>query len=468
MGLRDYLSKAGERIFSPSKTESVSNSGFGGAINDMYASMSFNSMSDFIQFYKSEAFKIAYTQMDAFTCYNLAYSNSWISAVINAIARPMSSADIVGVAKDPEKPNDLEIDYINELFKDPNPYDTSEQFRYDLAMDLLSTGNYFIEVAYNQYGFPVSLYRHYPYMVSQRKDGRYVHKNGYVFEDGEIIHVKLFNPFDDKRGMSPLVPVVAAIMLDSNIINHNMKYYENNQLKGILSVDKEMGFERGRQEVENIQEQISQMKKRGEEGHLAAFGVGFQAISSTNRDMMTPEMEKSVRERILAVYGVPPSKIALIETGSIGGGVGETQADTLNDTLDFWAKIGFIGPFNKHLLPLAKVQDTLVDFTNLTKKDDMKEAQLQKQWIDSYSSTINEIRALQGKDPYDIDIANEPLVPNNLVPLSSLLVEPEPEVQPKAPLPEPKPIDEEDPEEDVEQFMKEYKKLLKSNGLVKE
>ncbi len=411
------LINAGKRLFAPSKANEGGNGS--GGVGVAFGGMQFNSIADFINYYKSEAFKVAYSQMDAFTCYNLAFSNSWISSVINAIARPISTAELIGIPKDPENPDDFEIQYINELFADPNPNDTAEEFRYDLAVDLLATGNAYIEVAYNQFGFPVSLYRHYPYMIT-KKNGVYYHRNGYQFKEGEIIHIKLFNPFSENVGMSPFVPVVAAIMLDSSIMANNMKYFENNQLKGILSVDNKLNYQEGRKEVEAIQEQIKEMRQKGQEGHLAAFGVSFQTISSTNKEMMTPELEQSVRKRILAIYGVPPSKVSLSETGSIGGNVEETQADTMNDTLEFWARMCFIGPIQKHFMPMAAVENTKVDFTGLTKKDEIKEATLQKQWIDSYTKTINEIRGLRGEEPFDDPAADEPLVPGNLVPLSSL------------------------------------------------
>jgi len=378
----------------------------------------FQSLQDFLNYYKKDAFTIAYGQMDPLTCYTLAYSNPWITAVVNAITRPIASSkpsaapSSEGVDVDP-----VEEDYIEGLISRPNEGMDFGSFMGAVMRDLLITGNAFIEVAYNNFGVPGNLYHHPPYVIKVDDDG-YVHRNGYRFKEGELVHIRLPNPFDPYWGLSPLVSLVASLMLDMNILMNNLKYFSNSQLKGILSIDKSIDYMSAEKEVERIQQTIKNMRETGDEGHLVAFGVTFQSLASTNKDMMTPEVEKSIRDKILAVYGVPPSKVCLTETSTMSAGGGEAHAETMNETLTYWASAGFIDPINSTITRWAGLKTVKLSLRGLTHKDELAMARVHREWIRSSFATINEVRDAEGLPPIDSPVANEPLLPLNVAPMS--------------------------------------------------
>lgn len=388
--------------------------GFGGGIPPLQ----FNSISSFLDYYKKDAFSMAYSQMDPLTCYSLAYSNPWITAVVNAITRPIASSTPYAASTTQDGTvNPAEEEYLVNLITQPNETTDGGEFLTTIMKDLLITGNAYIEVAYNGYGVPGNLYPHPPYMI-KIEEGRYIHKTGYQFKDGELIHIKLPNPFDPTIGLSPLVPLVASLMLDRNILLNNLKYFTNSQLKGILSIDKSVDYLAAEKEVKRIQDTIQDMQTRGEEGHLVAFGVTFQSLASTNRDMMTPDVEKSIRDRILAVYGVPPSKICLIEAGNIGAGSGEAQSETMNETLQYWASSGVIKPINQTVVRWAGLETVELGLRGITHKNELMMARVHREWIRSSIASINEVRDEEGLPPLDSPVADMPLVPLNVAPIS--------------------------------------------------
>jgi hypothetical protein len=161
------------------------------------------------------------------------------------------------------------------------------------------------------------------------------------------------------------------------------------------------------------------MNEKGEEGHLVTFGAAFQAISSTNKEMLTPEIERDINTRIISVYGVPPHKVGRIESGNIGSGTGDSQSEDMNETLTFWSKAGLLGSLKKDLIKFAGLRSTTITLTNLTKQDIRKQAEVNNINIRNGAYTWNDVREINGMSPYDDPMADEPFVPYNCIPLSS-------------------------------------------------
>ena len=431
------------RSFAPSKTTGIKsqNPDDFSLINVMgggyagTAPMTYSGINDYLKKSQKDTWRVAYDYLDPFSCYVLALSNDRIMSAITAIARPIASAEFVAAPRDPTKPNKIEMQILNQLFEDPNPsmatgYDynldtatnndqSSSMFQYACTLDMLCTGNNYIEQAYNQFGKPVALYRHPPYMIDI-KNGYYVHKNGYIFQREELIHNKYFNPFSNKIGMSPLVPIVGALMLDNAILDKNIKNFGNDALKGILTLDKDIGPEAAQSEITRIRKQIREMRERGEEGHLVTFAAAFQTISASNKDMMTPEIEKSILNRVIANYGVPPAEIMQIDSGNLGSGTGTSQKETLYETVRFWNKFSLLDSYKSHLTKYGGITDTSVDVKNLTLVDERKQMEINREYILAGVKDIDQVRISLGDTPYDEDWSRQPTIPSNRIPLSMI------------------------------------------------
>jgi hypothetical protein len=419
MNITQSISSAVKRVFAPSATKPGES--FGDAIGGLgFGGLGFTSISEFIDFYKSDAFKVAYFYMDPLSCYNLATASPLVMSAIGAITRPITSAEIIGMQKRKHDENLDEINTLNELMEEPNPNQDAEEFKDQALKCGLITGNIYYEVADNAFGYPASIYIHEPYNMKQPSPGVYEHRDGTKFKPGSIIHRKCWNPLSEYVGMSPLVPIVTAMMLDSTIVKNNLGYYDSNQLKGILNVDSSVPYSEAKDEFDRIGSSIKQMKKEGKEGHLIAYATTFQAITSNNKEMMTPDMMEELVKRIGGTYGVPPAKVMRIDSGNIGGGTGESQADTMNETNEFWANYLLVSPLKRYLVNAYDFKDTTLGITNLTKKDDLNLAKLNTEYMKNYSTTINEIRKSRGEERIDSEYADEPLVPQQYVPLSMM------------------------------------------------
>jgi len=409
----------GKRVFTP-RPSGVSQEDLLDALSN-FSNMSFDSLGDFMNYYKSDYFRAAYLGLDSMTCYQIAMTNPYISAAIDAIAMPIAAAPLVAVPNDPLRPDKGEIEYLNSLMREPNPYQSNFDFDLQLTKDVLTTGRWHVEIGYNESGYPAALYRVPPHHIKpeKTKSGRIVFVNtvkDYVYSETNLLNSFNPNPFSMFKGLSPIVSLFMRVLLDESLMEHNLSFYKNDSLKGIISLSDKLSAKAAETETQRMQEHIKEMKRKGETGHLVMYGANFQSISATNRDMLTPDIEKSNINAVAAVYHVPPAKIMQIDTGNIGAGTGESQDETMNETLLHWSMMN-LSPFNGKLLNLAGIKNTHLSYKNLTKKDEMRLVDLNEKKIMSGQVTINEVRVANGNVPYPFEYADQPLVKATYIPI---------------------------------------------------
>jgi SPP1 gp7 family putative phage head morphogenesis protein len=64
---------------------------------------------------------------------------------------------------------------------------------------------------------------------------------------------------------------------------------------------------------------------------LEGENVKYEPVGASIRDMEFGALRRFNRDEILAVYGVPPSMVSIIETGNIGSGSGESQQQNFRE-----------------------------------------------------------------------------------------------------------------------------------------
>ena len=92
----------------------------------------------------------------------------------------------------------------------------------------------------------------------------------------------------------------------------------------------------------------------------------------------------------------------------------------MNETLNFWGKKTILGGLNQNLLNYFGFNNTTYEFADLTKKDERRLAELDDINLKNGSTTLNRVLAKRGETLYDNPLADEPLIPAGLVPLSLL------------------------------------------------
>lgn len=171
-------------------------------------------------------------------------SNPAVSKCINLISSNLAVIPLKVLKNGKEiKKNDRDL--IVDLINKPNPYQNKVAFFESIAINLIISGEAFIEVIRDEDEMPLELNILRPDKVnlvfnSDMMPTRYEYFNGHkprVILSKNICHIKNFNPLSH-RGSSPMQSIMKIIDIYEAAIKHNYRLLENSgRPSGALVVD---------------------------------------------------------------------------------------------------------------------------------------------------------------------------------------------------------------------------------------
>lgn len=332
--------------------------------------------------------------IDANTLAKAYTSETWVYIAVNAIAQT-----IVGLPLKLEKRRQLTVSVDNELtgkpesvvqeqwvdasgeklfrkFTHPNPFCTKAEFYNLLLIDLLTAGEYFIyldsDEDLEEIAEAVSfddeepdspfgrlrravladtkvkgMYRLPPGLMTvvENDDGFGVcgymisgPEGKYVYHRAEIIHVKLPNPLDPNRGLSPLVAAYKPVLLDKFATDNMLRFWKSGaKLGGVIETGKALN-----------KEQISRFQRSFENNYtgknnqhrtlMLPPGMTYKPIEQNPATTALLEFSKSNRDAILGVYRVPPIKAGVLDNANYANARAQLKTffnDTIKPILTF-------------------------------------------------------------------------------------------------------------------------------------
>ena len=337
----------------------------------------------------------------------------WSSASIDTIARTCTAGGIevvyeTGVYGDPDSPEvPEEVKKIQELFKYVNPKDDIRQLMRGIITDLLIFGDSFTEVVWAM-GEPVALYPLDASTMTVLSDEHGVVK-GYVqktatnriakFKRNEVIHVKFDSPGDTLYGVSPtqknILPITSWLFTAA-LIKETMK--RGDPLRA--HVDWPLALPES--EMKRLQQQyaIRNLGARNIGNLFETKGGAIVNEMGTNQINNWLSTLQQRRDEILSGYGVPPSKVGVIEAGNLGGGTGTQQDKTF--------RVNTCGPIQEIVLEKFAfalmyqafgIKDWTLKFGVVDWRDDEVIELIRDQRIRNGSWTLNRARADIGEPP---------------------------------------------------------------------
>lgn len=174
-------------------------------------------------------------------------------------------------------------------------------------------------------------------------DKEYHYETGEVYNKGElsnekkandIIWLNNFTPKSALYGMPDIIPAIPAIIGDLNAAHYNISFFENYGVpsyaifitgdfdEGEVGSDGLTDFERSLQEhfktlIKNPHANlILPIKTSGSESKVE---VKFEKLNVDVKDSSFQVYREKNRDEILTAHGVPPYRIGIAETGSLGG-----------------------------------------------------------------------------------------------------------------------------------------------------
>lgn len=340
--------------------------------------------------------------------YLKAYRLPWVKACVSVIAYSVSNVlfDLV----DPAKEDDARVvptSPVLDLLAHPNPFQTRFQLFESLVTDLELTGNGFMSLeAMDGGGRPSELYRLRPDNVIVEPDphnrvGGYTYTvNGrhVSYKPEEVVHFQYPNPLDDLYGMGVIEAGEARFDSEMAMLEHERQFWRNGaKITGILQTDNQVDDTIFQRLKENIRQFF---QGSGYSTLMLEAGLKYQSVSDGPAKLGMLDMAIASRDMILAMFGVPPTKVGIIESANYKA----SAADEF-----FWDET--IDPkltrMEQDLSALVEIfhpgKGYVIEFNRRNFSDDQDMATIAKTMMDTRVFTINEIRAYQNKPPLEKD-----------------------------------------------------------------
>jgi len=189
----------------------------------------------------------------------------------------------------------------------PNPYMSLNDLHYNALVWYFYRGEYMVEIN-DESGFmylmPIN-----PSNMSRKTNSKdWTFDNGGVKRtilDENLIYVKMLNPDDNARGLSPVDVVKTDLLNEKASLDYNTAFFKNfGQISGFF-YDKE-----GKARNEDMERIVKQFKSTKVGTHKAyqalglPRGIRYEQMGQTMAEMQFLESRKDIRDRILAILGI--------------------------------------------------------------------------------------------------------------------------------------------------------------------
>ena len=353
----------------------------------------------------------ASTEADFTTLYRIYKQESWVRACVDIIKRA-SLANSWKIVANPrvENANETVKEQLETFFEYPNTEDSFDDILTDVIGDLETYGNAYIELVRNGKGEVQEIYNLDATTLKVKHDEHGVIL-GYIqqgdsgdkvkFEPDEVIHFKLAAKGSSIYGLSPLESLIRPVDTDLKAQIYIAKYYENFGAPKALFKFKNATPEQVRRNRLYLATQVAGVENAHK--NLVLEGdVEYTPLGTAMKDTETLKIREYLRDEILAVYGVPPSKISIIKTGQLGGNVDQGQDRTFKlETIIPLQRNVATKLTHKLIRGIFEIQDWSLSFGDVLEQDRKIEADIHGIYLTNKVLTIDEVREDLGREPLE-------------------------------------------------------------------
>lgn len=349
----------------------------------------------------------------------------WVYACINAKATDISSIELWMEEKKGDKWEKLSRHDAIDLLNDVNDYYTSSLLMFGTEAWLEIDGNSYWYVVRNGRGIPVEIWPLESSKISIVRGGTKLIK-GYVyhldngkdvpFDTEQILHLRRFNPKDRAKGMGTIEAAAVAIDTDRFAADYNKNFFYNSAMpSSAVETDQEL-----------TDEQYARVKRQWEAAHrgvanahktaILEGGLKWKSITASQKDMDYLEGRKFNRDEILAIFRTPKSIIGIVEDVNRANAEASEYVfakRVIKPDMQFIAD-----GLNEFYLPMFRLDQGRfrINFKDPVPQNEDMEIKKKESGISKGYYTINEVRAMEGKEP--IAGGDESYIAAGSIPLS--------------------------------------------------
>lgn len=338
----------------------------------------------------------------------------WVSSCVDTIARTVTAGGLQVVQdteddKEGAEPDDPpEVTRLKRLMKFVNPREDMIQLLRNVVTDLLLFGDAYLEVV-TLLGEPIALYTLDATTITILSDdhgevtGYHQDVDGVRtadFDPEQVIHFSLDAPRGGLYGVGPaqkvLLPATAWLFTMSTL-KECFRRGDPPRVHVDLGHYNDTDVQRWREQYI-----INNLGPKSVGTPVITTGGGSVQVLDPHKVADYLEALRTLRDEIVSGFGVPPSKVGIIETGNLGSGTGEAQDKTFRvNTIIPIASI-ILEKLNYHLLQVGfKVIDYLLKFAEIDFRDSKTVEDIRDMRLRNGSYTLNRYRDEIGEPPID-------------------------------------------------------------------
>lgn len=335
-----------------------------------------------------------------YSTYYKAGKNVWINACIQVFINEVRNLGFKITSPDESHQNVERVNYLTSLFDNPmglHSQDTYATHHSSMWGSLLLLGDSFCEVISDENfnGVPIG-FKHIPTELMhyyEETDQWGFINNGYRFESDELIHVKEPGIRGSVWGRSPIDVLAKDITLEILGRNFTKEILERKGLdpSGIIEFDSKLNDQAYNEEISRLRA----MAQGNRRGTMVLRGAKFNRVGITQEDMEYSELMDDIRDRVIATFGVPPTKVSIM-SNNLHEDTVKSQDKQFKKTFNGKAKL-FEDAFNKVLGRTAFRE--MFQYNELDIEDKLVRAQIENIRLLNGTLTINEVRASYGQSP---------------------------------------------------------------------
>ena len=310
-----------------------------------------------------------------------------------------------------------------DMMRNVNPYFNQFELKALTSLFLDSTGNAYWWVVKNQLGVPTYLWN-IPanWMKVVPSEEEFI--AGYImtvpgrgtrvpFPADEIIHFKFPSIFSLYYGCPPMYGAAYDVDLNKEVKTYGINFFMNNaQPSGVLQTENTLTKESYERLKLAWDLKYKGSKNAGKMAILEA-GLKYQKVGDSLKDMKLADTNREIRDSILAAFGVPASKLGLVE--DVNRANAEANDYTYQKETILPRLVLIEEKLNEKLMPMYDA-GLVCKFDNPVPEDKEFRLKEQREHIHTGYSSIDEERQNDGLDPLDLPETEVPLIPFNLTP----------------------------------------------------
>lgn len=387
--------------------------------------------------------------LDPQTLKSLYFTEDWVFIIVDLIANKISGQDMkIMITQTNEdgtqskKSNDAHK--LNKIIKTPNENQDYHAFMYQLATELMLSGNavvWYQRLLNQMIVIPTekvqldfdSNGKLQNYIVETNEDKKI------VVPKKEIFHIKRGNPNSAVWGLSPFTPCRKSVLFNRYTTDYLNSFYLKQATPGMaLEMDKTVNETQALRQLRTFE--LAYTGRRNQRRTLILpKGMRATPLTHSLADQRIVDLVQMNRETIINIFKIPPHELGIQKAGSLGSEEYKTAVR------NFWESTlipamrmisGAMTNFFSNQLGENNVFEFDLSAIAALADDHLTKAEIAAKMLQGGLS-INEVRQrVWNEKPVDLESANKPFIAPVDFSFAQPVQEPQPQPQPE---PEPSP-----------------------------